>query len=98
MVTDADASILVFSLQMKVDLVGAFAAEHVLDREAPLDLALAGFVGLAIERGFRGRVVAPRPFDRRTVVLLEIVRAALELAGQDHAKRSDADRRLRTQR
>ena len=54
-------------------------AEDVIDDEAPLDLAFSRFVRLAVGGGFRLRAVAPVPFDRRAVVLLEVVGAAHEL-------------------
>ena len=71
--------------------------EDVLDGIATFDLGLALLVRCAVGGRFGLRAVAPVPFDRRAVVLLEVVGAADQLRRQDHARRRHADDRLRLQ-
>ena len=53
-------------------------AEDVFDGEPAPERALAGFVRLAVRRGFRTGAVAPIPFDRRAVEVFEVVGPAGE--------------------
>src|SRR6185436_17796338 len=81
------------ALQTDEQLERAGTAEHVLDGEPPFDLALPGFVWIAVDRRLGPRVVAPVPFDRRAVVLLVVVGAAGQFGGEDDSLRRRAYRR-----
>src|SRR4029078_10120369 len=63
---------LVFFLQAELDAVLAGQAIDVVCGEAPLDLALAGLVGIAIGGIVGARVIAPIPFDAGAIVVFVI--------------------------
>src|SRR5437868_2237390 len=64
---------LLVTLEPEGNPIVAGAFEDVLDREASLDFALARLVRRTVVAFLRPCVVAPVPFDRWTVELLEIV-------------------------
>src|SRR3990172_7642411 len=85
---------LVVPLQPDPHPAYAGVAERVLDGEPALDLALAGFIRLAVGGRLRFRAVGPVPQDRGAVVLLKIVGATSQFRRQHDAGRRDAHTRL----
>ena len=63
-------------------------AKHVFDGEPSPDRALAGFVRIAVRRGFRSGAVAPVPLDRRAVEVFEVVGPAGEFGRQRRRARA----------
>src|SRR5688572_7083083 len=82
-------------LQAKEHLEGARLTEHMLDRIAPLDAALARLVGITVLGVARNGAVAPIPFNRGAVELLVVVGAAANVNNQANSQRREADWRRR---
>src|SRR3954447_89519 len=85
---------LVLLLDPELDAIVAGGLEDFRRGEMPLDLALACFVRIAVDGLFRNRSVSPFPLDRRAVELLVIVRAALQVGGDDNASGRERDHRV----
>src|SRR5262245_42313580 len=92
-----EADGLVASLQPERDAIVVGPPEDMLDRKAPFDFALARFVRRAVGRRLGLRAVAPIPFDRGAVILLEVVRTADDLGDERDLRRRHADDRSRLQ-
>src|SRR4051812_24589888 len=84
----ADDLAVLFQVEEHAELAGT--VEHLLAYVAAFDLALAGLVRLAVRLLLGERAVAEIPLDGRTVVLLVIVRPALDIHREDGAERREA--------
>src|SRR5437868_3250708 len=90
-----DGHRLVFLLDPELHAIVAGGLEHLRRGEVPLDLALARLVRIAVDSLFRGGAISPFPLNRWAVEILVIVRAALQIGGDDDASGGERDNRRR---